>query len=681
MSKHFVPIKGKTIRDPVHGDIFLPDKFLSIVDTPEFQRLRRIHQLSVAYLIFPGAEHTRFAHSIGTYHVMQKIIDHFKPLMDKLNIKLDERDKNLALAAALLHDIGHGPFSHAFEKAIPNNDDHEEWTLRIITSPDSNVNKVLIDNFDREFPNDLAQFISREKAIKNNGLRNEGGNQINLSFILSSLVSSQLDADRIDYLLRDSFYTGVVFGNIDIERLINAITVTVYKDNYYVCIMDKYLSDIENYLLARYQMLKEVYLHDVKCEMEFIIKKILERAYDIYNNVDLVKATLPLPLLKLFKGEGITIEEYVSLDENILLSLFTKWMQSEDVVLRDLCSCIIDRKKFSKVKVLNSTKEDIKEFKDDLRELLRKYDYLIDDYNKVYFFLEISMPYKIYKKDEDNIWILKNDGTIDDICDISKVVDEGLNSEKNMTFINYRILKEMVKSGQLKQAVKDVKDLIKIYDNRNHIEIEKKYIMEDSSVFEKVFKLLREWAEYEINADEEFIIQKDYYYDTEKRGLFRNNKTLRFRVRDDDYKLTIKTPTKAWDKDNNMQSERFEYEVNVLDENKDVNRQYIIKYLPELAGDANWNSLQRALIIENKRRKVVLTKNNIVFELVFDDVRYISTSGKESPDYQIEIELKSDYIHRINLKMLSDYLEKNIPELQPMNESKYRRGLALVDVR
>lgn len=684
MSKHFAMLKGKTIRDSVHGDIFLSDKFLAIIDTPEFQRLRRIHQLSVAYLVFPGAEHTRFAHSIGTYYIMQKIIEHFKPIMNSVNIELSEREINLALAVALLHDIGHGPFSHAFEKAIPNSDDHEKWTIRIITCAESNINRVLKDSFDDNFPNDLADIIRKEKSVKKNGLSNKDFEQIDLFFILSSLISSQLDADRMDYLLRDSMYTGVIFGSIDIERIISSMTITVHDNNYYVCVMEKFLSDIENYLLARYQMHKEVYLHDVKCEMEIIIKKILERAFKIYKDSKTVGALLPLPLLKLFEGKSMTVKEYVSLDDHILLSLFSHWMQSEDSILRNLCSCIINRKKYNKVYILYNTEQDISEFKKELKDILRKYGYHIDDYKKEYFFLESIEAYKIYKKNKDNIWILKNDGTLNDICDISKVVNEGLNGEKNMIFINYEIFKESEKLKNAQQVIKDIKDLVKIYNNRNHIEIEKKYVFGDISIFDKVLKLLQAWGEYEISTSEGFKVQKDYYYDTEERCLFRENKTLRFRMKDDDCQLTIKTPTKASHKskgiiNNDIQSERFEYEVSVTNESKNDNRQYIIKYLPELSDETNWNSLQRSLTIINNREKINLHRNNVCFELVFDNVKYVNINGKESLDYQIEIELKSDYLHRINLKMLSDYLERNVPELKPMNESKYKRGLMLTE--
>lgn len=685
LGEHFTVTEGKTIRDTVHGDIFLPNKFLKIIDTPEFQRLRRIRQLSIAYLVFPGAEHTRFAHSIGTYFVMQKLIDHFKPLLSSINIELDERDANLALCGALLHDIGHGPFSHAFENAIPNTDKHEIWTIKIITSADSNINRILKEQFDEDFPIDLANIIGKEKSIKENGIVINDFDKIDLFFILSSLVSSQLDADRIDYLLRDSMNTGVIFGNIDIERIISSLIITVHNGNYNVCIIDKFLSDIENYLLARYQMHKEVYLHDVKCEMEIIIKKILDRVYYFRKKNKGLGLDLPKPLYKLFNKESVTVKEYITLDDNMLLSLFSSWSHAEDPILQKLCSCIINRDKYNKINIFYNRHEDINEFNEELINLLRKYNYDIKDLNnlkKEYFFIESVASYKIYEKKKDKIRILKNDGTVKDICDVSNLISEELNGKKSIIFLNYDILKNIEGVNDVDQAIEDIKNLVKLYNSRNHIEIEKKYILKNKSIYGKVLELLKNCKEYEIETERRIKEQKDYYYDTDAKILFKSNKTLRFRTRDDLWQLTIKTPTRTSADEENVknldtQSERFEYEIAVESESKNDNKKYIIKYLPELSNEAEWDSLKHSLTIINKREKLNLYNKNVHFELVFDDVRYINPNGTESIDYQIEIELKSEYLHRINLKILTDYLEKNIAGLIPMHDSKYKRGLGL----
>lgn len=681
MGKNFTILNGKTIRDPVHGDIFFSEKFLAIIDTPEFQRLRRIRQLSILNLVFPGAEHTRFSHSIGAYYIMQKIVGHFKPVMRSINLELDERDINLAFAVALLHDIGHGPFSHTFENLMPGMDDHEQWGIKIITDKDSNINRVLKDKFDKDFPNDLADIIRKEKTVKKKGFKYQDYKEIDLFFILSALISSQLDADRMDYLLRDTKYTGAIFGNIDIERLISSMTLTVNKDNHYVvCFIDKFLSDIENYLLARYQMYKEIYLHSVECEMEVIIKKIFERSIQIINNNnEYIKNTMPEPLLELFLNKSISLQDYVCLDDDILLSTFSKWTKSEDPILSKLCCCIINRQKYNKVRILNSTEQEIDAFKKELKDVLSGYGYNVNNYNEEYFWIELTKGYDIYKNKE-NILILKDDGTINDICSMSKIIDERLNGEKTMTFINYDILKEVVGIEHGKSAINDVKNLIKMHNNRSHIEIEKKYIFDKYEVFNKVEKTITEWNEYEVDRFDSVKTQEDYYYDTDDRYLLNEDKTLRFRKTSDDFQLTIKTPTKAGklDKgDTGFQNERFEYEMQVDSENKNDNRHIIIKYLPELNEEEKWNNLKKSLTVVNERRKINLFKNDVRFEMVFDNVNYININGKEKADFQIEIELKSNYIHRINLKILSDYLEQNVPELKPTCESKYRRGINL----
>lgn len=188
--------------------------------------------------------------------------------------------------------------------------------------------------------------------------------------------------------------------------------------------------------------------------------------------------------------------------------------------------------------------------------------------------------------------------------------------------------------------------------------------------------------EYNVDTSNEYKPQEDYYYDTEDRYLFEENKTLRFRKSDNKYQLTIKTPTKGTNnaQTNNAQNERFEYEVSVDSRDINENKEYIIKYLPELEIENRLKSLKKTMTITNCRKKTNLQNNDVKFEIVFDKIKYINEStGKQESDYQIEIELKSDYLHRINLKILSDYLEKKVPELKPMNESKYKRGLKLTE--
>jgi hypothetical protein len=686
MIKNYSHIKGKIIRDAVHGDISIPENFLQIIDTPEFQRLRRIRQLSTAYMLFPTAEHTRFTHSIGTFHVMKMMIDHFTPILADMNIEIDQRDVQLALGVALLHDIGHGPFSHAFENALPNSNYkkmHEDWTTDIITSPASNIYKVLVKNFDSDFANDLAGLIKKEREVKNNKVDVRTSKKIDLFFILSSLISSQLDADRMDYLLRDSFFTGVPLGQFDISRLIKSLTITVHKDNFYVCVLEKYLPIIEDYLLARYQMHGQVYYHNFKCQMELVVKKILRRAYELYNHKLLEKAYLPEAIVSIFECREITVKEYIDLDDSVLISLFSKWKRHNDEILSALCTVFIDRKKYTQLELLDNTDTDIEEFKKELIEVLQTYNYKVTDLNDEYFWLENKVKHVIYKDLKDNIWVLRNNGTISDLFKIAQIVTEDMKGDKNMVFINTELLKFIKEiGGKQSAATDDIKNLVKLYNTRNHIEIEKKYIVPASNIFDKVLTVLKNWGEYEIAEPDTVTKQEDYYYDTDDKILYSSNKTLRIRDKGTNYILTVKTPTRKnshEEYEEESQSQRFEYELTIKENDINNYKDYIVKYLPELKEAGIWARIQNTLTIKNDRKQITVSKNNVKFEMVFDDVEYKGFNDTSHQEYQIEMELKSDYPHRVNLKLLSDYLELNVPELKPTTESKYKRGLCLTN--
>ena len=244
---HGIP-KGKIIRDAVHGDIFVEDKFLKIIDTPEFQRMRRIKQLSVANIVFPSADHTRFSHSLGCFYVMKQIIAHFDSIFGKMGIEVSKQDKDIALLAALLHDIGHGPFSHAFEDIHPKGAaqvSHETWTSRIITCHSGTIYKQIEETFGKGTAEKVSELIEKQRRVKSSE-ENYIIEKIDIFSVLSSLISSQLDADRLDYLVRDAYNCGVSFGKIDIQRIISALSLTVYDNQYYVCVPEKYIGDIED---------------------------------------------------------------------------------------------------------------------------------------------------------------------------------------------------------------------------------------------------------------------------------------------------------------------------------------------------------------------------------------------------------------------------------------------------
>jgi HD superfamily phosphohydrolase len=308
----------KVFKDPVHKYIYVQDPTIwDLINTREFQRLRRIRQLGTSYLTFHGAEHSRFSHSLGVYEITRKIISQFERNQYE-DWPQDER--LLCLCAALLHDLGHGPFSHSIEKAFNTN--HEEWSCRIILG-DTEVNSVL-RQVAPDFPEKVAGVIckSYEKEI------------------VVSLVSSQLDADRMDYLLRDAYFTGVNYGTFDLERILRV--VRPYKGH--IVVKESGMHAVEDYLMSRYQMYWQVYFHPVTRSAEMLLNKIFQHAKLLYENNYTFGFMLP-PMLSLFHDK-LTVKDYLLLDESLMQTILTYWSFEPDPVLSDLCNRFLHRRLF-----------------------------------------------------------------------------------------------------------------------------------------------------------------------------------------------------------------------------------------------------------------------------------------------------------------------------------------------
>lgn len=242
----------KVFKDPVHRYIYVQDPLIwNLINTKEFQRLRRIRQLGTSYLTFHGAEHSRFSHSMGVYEITRKIISQFE------RSQYDDwptEEKFVCLCAALLHDLGHGPFSHSIESVMKMH--HEEWSCRLILG-DTDVNKVL-SAASEDLPQKVAAVITGDY---------EPG-------ITVSLISSQLDADRMDYLLRDAYFTGVHYGTFDMERILRVMRP--HRDQ--IVIKESGMHAVEDYLMSRYQMYWQVYFHPVTRGSEILLRKIFEES-------------------------------------------------------------------------------------------------------------------------------------------------------------------------------------------------------------------------------------------------------------------------------------------------------------------------------------------------------------------------------------------------------------------
>jgi uncharacterized protein len=307
----------KVFKDPVHRYIHVRHRVIwDLINTPEFQRLRRIRQLGTTYFTFHGAEHSRFNHSLGVYEIMRRIVSKFTCF--------SEEEALLCLCSALLHDIGHGPFSHTFEKVFKTH--HEEWTQQIIEG-ETQIYQVL-QEFSPGFPKKVSEVIG--KTYPNP--------------LIVSLISSQIDADRMDYLLRDAYYTGVNYGNFDMERILRLMQPLDDK----VVIKFSGMHAVEDYIVSRYQMYWQVYFHPVTRSAEVILRKIFGRAKVLFRQGYPFRVS-PAVMAPFLTEQPISLAQYLEVDEPAVFYSIREWQKEEDPILADLCTRFMDRRLFKYV--------------------------------------------------------------------------------------------------------------------------------------------------------------------------------------------------------------------------------------------------------------------------------------------------------------------------------------------
>ena len=316
-------------RDPVHNIIRLRTDtregqlLVQLVDAPEFQRLRRIKQLGLALYTYQGAEHSRFAHSLGVLHLITRVLDRLGE-----NHSISEEDRAAARAAALLHDVGHGSFSHVMEHVLGFH--HEEWTVRAVLAEETGINQVLRD-YSPALPQRVADII-------------EGKFQ---PAFLGQLVSSQLDVDRMDYLLRDSLMTGAKYGIYDLEWIINALAVDEENDRIYVAARGLYA--VEEYLQARYYMFRQVYFHRTLRSAEAVLRSILRRALELVEAGEEVWCAPGTAFEKVLRRQTLSLEDHLEMDDSDVLFHLKQWRRTKDTILHDLSQRFIGRRLFKAI--------------------------------------------------------------------------------------------------------------------------------------------------------------------------------------------------------------------------------------------------------------------------------------------------------------------------------------------
>lgn len=316
-------------RDPLHNIITLSESvaedalLIELIDTPEFQRLRNIKQLGLALYTFQGAEHSRFTHSLGVMHIMTRVLDQ----LEKRH-RITAEDRVAARVAALLHDIGHGPFSHVIEKVLHQR--HERWSVRIIANRRTAINRAL-RAFDARLPERVIELIEHRFQ----------------PLWVGQLVSSPLDVDRFDYLLRDSLMTGVKYGNFDLEWIIHALEIEPVTGQ--LCVGVRGLFAAEEYLQARYYMFRQVYFHRTLRAAEAVLMSILRRAVELHREgrLDFVPGSSVVE--RLLSGERLRTAEYLRFDDHDVMFHLKQWTNERDRILRDLTRRFIERRLFKAI--------------------------------------------------------------------------------------------------------------------------------------------------------------------------------------------------------------------------------------------------------------------------------------------------------------------------------------------
>lgn len=753
---------GKFIRDVVHGDIFLPDRFLAVVETPEFQRLRRIKQLATATQVFPNAGHSRFSHSLGTYYVMTKIVEHFEGLCAAQGMQLfhNRHERDVVLLSALLHDLGHGPYSHAFEH-ITGNKSHEEWTSSIILDPTTRLNAVLRYQFEDDTPQRIVECINHQTASPDN---------FSFADIYPTLISSQLDADRLDYLMRDSYNTAIQFGNLDLQNLISAMRITVIGQKYSVAMDETQLSMVEHFLFGRFKMYETVYYNAYKLFSEELFQRIFRRVRFLIEESsrqgdrdswrkDMESSEAGKALYAMLTGAELNVREYLLLDDAAIESQFARWQNKEDPILIRLIQAFLHRNQldyatmerspladradheiFRRIRVFHEKDAEVQDLLRQIEALLRMEGVSLSDPHRRLedascAFISMKRCCKMYygsgnpDTDGNVIWLLRENGTVEDIGNVSLMLGDSFH--KSYLYYCEDIFWEELKHCALPEDKKDiiidrilrgVKELMEASHPRNMIEIEEKYSCEQQTL-EEIRDILEGYTKASCGAHEGFYLklqedgstlqvieQEDTYYDLAGDKLHKSNCSLRCRrikgkngVGKDGWVFTIKRPTDSKNFDGNEQFARFEFEMKAdSDELNGTVAHFINSHLdfPGLLGVAAVSDeeiqglLRPVLTITNHRLKGTVCRkvddqqqSPFKAEVCLDSVIYKNSlanfqeTGKL--DWQIELELKSDYLDRVLLKKFTSLLRSQnglASRLVAESASKYTKARQLLNL-
>jgi uncharacterized protein len=387
----------KIINDPVYGFITIDDELVfKIIAHPYYQRLRRIQQMAMAHLVYPGAVHTRLHHSLGAYHLMCMALQE----LTRKGVEITAKEQQAAKIAILLHDVGHGPYSHALEQVLAEGVHHEKISL------------LIIEELNKKFEGKLQTALE----IFNGSYHKK---------YLHQLVSGQLDVDRMDYLTRDSFFTGVIEGSVAYDRILKMITVHDGE----LMVEEKGIYSIEKFLIARRLMYRQVYLHKTVVSAEQMLQRIIKRAKYIG-----AQCQAPLNIFINEPLQNVTLEQFCSIDDADIMMAIKTWCNSDDKVLSILCKGVLDRE-LLKVKFVDSYYNDAA-LQEKRVSISNQLGINNDDVKWLVYAGEVTNS--TYNFDENPIKILYKDGSIKNISEVDDaLINESMRSNIKKYYICY----------------------------------------------------------------------------------------------------------------------------------------------------------------------------------------------------------------------------------------------------
>ena len=438
--------REKVFRDPIHGQIIDDNQIImDLINTPEFQRLRRIKQLGTSSFTFHGAEHSRFGHCLGVYEITRQMCNYFQrnyPSQHPGDGLWDDHERPVALRAALLHDLGHGPYSHTFEHIFHTN--HEQITRQLITDSSTNINKIL-QRVSPDFPHQVASVIDHTYENPQ----------------VVQMISSQVDADRMDYLQRDAYYTGTNYGKFDLDRVLHVMRPVKRGIAFEISGMHA----VEDYIISRLQMYLQVYFHPVSRSMEVILDHLLMRAKYIYQHPnDFEPDFTPHMLMPFFNGK-FTLDDYLALDDGVLTTYFIHWTHSRDDILSDLASRFLNRRPFKSVIYDQNTQKLLPT----LRKLIQTAGFNSQYYTAVND--SFKLPYDTYHPQDSNtqtqIELLQPNGDFVELSQVSTLVASVSGREAGDQ--RFFFPKEMLETRNNIEIFEPIYEEFQSYIKNNHI--------------------------------------------------------------------------------------------------------------------------------------------------------------------------------------------------------------------